>query len=129
MQNINNVRELKDTIRLLEEEQAIHGQILKEQFYNVIDNIRPVNILKSTFHEVASTPDLLGNLLSATVGLTAGYISNKTLVGRSANLFRKLFGTILQFGVTTLIVKNPDTVKSLGQSIIHRFLNKKRIES
>ena len=129
MQNITTARELSDTIRLLEERQAVQGQVLKQQFFVVIESIRPVNIIKNTLKEVVSTNDLVSNILSTTLGLTAGYISNKTVIGASGNLLRKLLGTLLQFGVTTLIVKNPDTVKSLGHSIIHRLLKKKEIDS
>lgn len=129
MQNITTAIELRDTIRLLEERQAVQGQMMKQQFFIVIESIRPVNIIKNTFKEAVATNDLVGNILSTTLGLTAGYLSNKTLIGGSANIFRKLLGTLLQFGVTSVIAKNPDAVKSLGHSIIHRLLKKKETDS
>jgi hypothetical protein len=129
MQNITTSTELKDAILLLEERQVVQGLVLKEQFFTVVESIKPVNILKSTFTQVTSSPDLLGGMLSTTVGLAAGYLSNKTLVGSSANLFKKLLGTVLQFGITTMIVKNPEAVKSLGQILLHRIFNKKEAGS
>jgi hypothetical protein len=129
MQIITTSTELKDAIKLLEDRQSIQGAVLKEQFFEVIESIRPVNLIRSTFNQVASSPDLLGGLLSTTVGLAAGYISNKTLVGSSANLFKKLLGTVLQFGITTMIVKNPEAVRTLGQTILHRIFNKKETDS
>ena len=129
MQKITSAKELKDAIRFLEEKQADQGRVLKEQFFIVIESIKPVNIIKNTFKEVATSPKLISEILSTTIGLAAGYISNKTIVGSSGNLFRKLVGTVLQFGVTTLIIKNPEAVKSLGQTLLQRFLSKKEAVS
>jgi hypothetical protein len=129
MQSISSAEELKEAIRLLQEQQTFQGLVLKEEFFNVMESIKPVNIIKSTFNQVASSHDLIGNILSTTVGLAAGYISNKTLVGSSANLLKKLFGTIFQFGITTLIARNPEAVKSLGHTLLHRMLNKKTADS
>lgn len=129
MQIITTSTELKDAIKLLEDRQSIQGAVLKEQFFEVIESVRPVNLIKSTFSQLRSSPDLLGGMLSTTVGLAAGYLSNKTFVGSSANLFKKLLGTVLQFGITTMIVKNPEAVKTLGQNLLHRIFNKKEIDS
>lgn len=129
MQKIISSKELKDAIQSLEEKQADQGRLLKEQFFIVIESIKPVNIIKSTFNEVASSPYLMSNILRTTIGLTAGYISNKTIVGSSGNLLRKLLGTILQFGVTTLIIRNPEAIKSFVQSFLQRFLSKKEADS
>jgi hypothetical protein len=129
MGNITTSAELHDAILLLEEQQAVQGMVLKEQFFAVVESIKPINIFRSTLSQVTSSPDLLGGLLSTTVGLAAGYLSNRTLVGSSANLFKKLLGTVLQFGITTMIVKNPEAVKSLGQIILHRVFNKKETDS
>jgi hypothetical protein len=129
MQIITTSTELKEAIIILNERQLVQGVVLKEQFFAVVESIRPVNLIRSTFSQVTSSPDLLGGMLSTTVGLAAGYLSNKTLVGSSANLFKKLLGTVLQFGITTMIVKNPEAVKSLGQILLHRIFTKKEAGS
>lgn len=129
MQNITSATELKDAIRSLEETQSVQGRLLKEQFFIVVESIKPVNIIKNTFNEVVSSPDLMSNILTTTIGLTAGYISKKSIVGASGNLFKKLLGTILQFGVTTLVLRNPEAIKSFGQGLIQRFLSKKEVDS
>ncbi len=125
MQNISSSRELKDAIRQLEEKQAVNGQLLKEQFLIIVESIKPVNLIRSTIKDVTSSPDLISNILSTTLGLTAGYLTNKTLVRSTGGALKKLLGTVLQFGVTSVFVRNPDAVKSIGQSIIQRFLSKK----
>jgi hypothetical protein len=129
MQKITTALELKEAIRLLEETQVSEGRILKEQFFIVLESIKPVNLIKSTFNEVVSSPNLINNIFSTTIGLAAGYLSNKTIVGSSGNLFKKLLGTLLQFGVTTLIIKNPEAIKSFGERLLERFLSKKADDS
>ena len=112
MQNITTALELKESIRLLEVTQVAEGRICKEQFYVVLESIKPVNLIKNTFNEVVSSPNLMNSVLGTTIGLAAGYLSNKTVVGSSENLLQKLLGTLLQFGVTTLIIKNSESIKS-----------------
>jgi hypothetical protein len=129
MQNITNKAGLKSAIQLLEAEHAVSGQMLKEQFYLTYESFRPVNIIKSTLKDIAASPYLVDNILSTTMGLATGYISKKIIVGASGNMFRKLLGSLLQFGVTTLVAKNPDAIKSLGQLIFQYFSRKKEKNS
>jgi hypothetical protein len=129
MQNITTSKELKEAIILLEEQQAVQGLVLKEQFSTVLESLKPINLIKSTFSQLKSSPDFFDGMLSTTVGLAAGYLSKKTLVGSSANVIRKLLGTLMQFGITTMIAKNPEAVKLVGQNILHRIFNKKETDS
>lgn len=129
MENITSVDGLKNAIQILEFEQAYKEQLLKEQFYLTYESLKPVNILKSTIHEVATSPYLIDNILGATVGLATGYISRKIAVGGSGNLIRKLFGSILQFGVTNVVAQHTDTIKSIGQFVYQYIRRKKELNS
>lgn len=126
MQNITTDIELKDAIRLLEERQAIQGLVLKEEFFNVIESIKPENILKNSFSQMASSPHLIRNILSTTIGLAAGYLSNKTLVGISANLLDNLLGKLLQIGIKAINSRNPETVKSHNRLFHWRAFSKRK---
>lgn len=125
MSNINYTLLLKNQIELLEDEQTIKGQELKKQFYIVYDSLKPVNIIMRTLMDVTSTPGLIDTILGTTVGLASGYLSKKLFIGTSANLIRKLIGSVLQFGVTDVVRQHPATLKSLGQFILQHFLRKK----
>jgi hypothetical protein len=125
MQNITSSTELKDAIQLLEVEQAVKRQLLNEQLRITFESLKPVNILKSTFKDIISSPSLPGNILNATIGLASGYLTKKIAVGFSSNIFRKLFGNVLQLGVTNVVAKNPDTIKSFGKFIVEHLARKK----
>jgi hypothetical protein len=125
MKPITSVDDLKEAILILKAEQEVNEQLLKEQAYATFENLKPVNLIRNTFTELASTPHLVDDILGASLGIVSGYISKKIVLGNSGNLFRRLFGTILQFGVTNIVAQNSNTIKSVGQSIIQHFLNKK----
>src|SRR4030042_3487647 len=99
MQNITSTADLKNAIQLLEVEQGIKGQLLKEQFLLTFESLKPVNLLKSTLNDAASSPYLIDNILGNLLGLVTGYLTKKIFIGASGNKFRKLIGSILQFGV------------------------------
>jgi hypothetical protein len=129
METITSIADLKNAIQVLEFEKAVKEQLLKEEVYQIYENLKPVNLIRNTLSEVASSPYLIDNILGATVGLASGYISKKITVGRSHNLIRKLFGAIMQFGVTNIVAQNSDSIKSVGQFIYQHFLRKKEVNS
>ena len=126
MQNINSAAELKDAIQLLEAEQSIKGQLLREQLFLTYEGLKPINLLKNALKEISSTPYLIDNISGTAMGLLGGFLSKKIFVGASGNLIRKLFGSVLQIGVTNLVAQNSETIKSVGQALIQHFFKKKK---
>jgi hypothetical protein len=129
MQNIASTAELKNAIQLLEIEQAANWQLLKEQFHLTYESLKPVNLLRSTVNDIASSPYLIDNIIGNALGLATGYLSKKIVVGASNNKFRKLIGFVLQFGVTNFVAQRPDAIKSIGQFILQHILRKKDMNS
>jgi hypothetical protein len=129
MQNITSVSGLKNAIQLLEVDQAIKGQLLKEQFYITYESLKPINLLKSALNEVSTSPYLIDNILGTVMGLVSGYLSKKVFIGGSGNIIRKLMGSILQFGITNVVAKHSDAIKAFGQVIIQYILHRKEINS
>ena len=125
MDNITSISELKNAIQLLEVEQAAKGELLKEQFYITYESLKPANLLLNTIKEVATSPNLIDNILGTVAGLATGYISKKIIVGASGNILRKFFGSILQLGVTNTVAQHPDAIKSIGQFLFQYLLRKK----
>lgn len=116
--------ELKDTIQLLEAEQAVKLQLLKENFRKTYESLHPAKLLRNTLKGISTSPYLANNLLSAGVGLAAGYASKKALIGGSSNVLRRFLGDILQLGVTNIIAQSPKTIRFLGRYISQRIFHK-----
>ena len=114
MKKIHKAEELKEAIKHLESKKLITEEALKKQFHETIDIFKPSNILKNTVSEVAAAPQFKHNLLNLVLGLGAGFITNKITAGRKAGLLARTLGTALQFGVTSLVVKNKANEETLS---------------
>ena len=120
-----SITDLKEAIQILETEQAAKGQLVKDQFYLLYDSLRPINLLKSTINEVSSSPYLIDNILGTAAGLTTGYISKMVVVGASGNIFKKLFGTLLQFGITNIVARHSESIRPISQYLFKRIFHNK----
>jgi len=125
MHNIKSTKELNEAITSLKEKQYVQGQLLKEQFHEDIERLKPLNILKTSINDMIKSPDLLNDMISMSVGLTAGYFTNKIFVGRSGSNLKKLFGNIMQLGITTIVVQNPGVIKSIGNRIFQLIFSRR----
>jgi hypothetical protein len=128
MQNINNSVRLKEAIEILEVEQVFKGVALKEQFRHTFESLKPANLILGAFKDIASSPNVIDNILGTSVGLVTGFLSKKIFIGTSGNLFRKLLGSFMQFGVSNFVSNHPDAIKTFGQFIMGQVLRKKREE-
>jgi hypothetical protein len=129
MQKITSTAALKEAIQLLEIDQEIKGQLLKEQLYITYESLKPLNLLKHTLKEISSSPYLIDNFSGSAMGLLSGFLSKKIFIGASGNLIRKLIGSVLQFGITNVVAQNSNVIKSIGQAIFHHFLRKKELNA
>jgi hypothetical protein len=126
MSSITNITELRAAILLLEIKQANEGKLLKEQFKVTYESLKPVNLIKSTISELVSAPDLKGDLLNASISHAAGYLTKKTIIGETRNPLKELAGSLIQMGVTSLVAKNAEGLKSLAIELISKIINKKK---
>ena len=129
MENISSASELQDAIQLLEAKQTVSLMTMKSNFRKAYENLKPINLIGNILDEITTSPFLTNNIIDSAIGLTAGYISRKAVVKESDGMLRKLFGIVLQFGVTKLVAQNPESVKSFGKFIFQRIFPKKGIEA
>ena len=118
MQKINSAAALRNAIAQLEITHAEEGKMLKQQFHLAYESIKPLNLIKSTFKEAIESPGLKDNIINTSVGLAAGYLSKLLFVNVSHSPVRKFLGIALQFGITQVVAKNPEAVKSIGKKLM-----------
>ncbi|NEW80910.1 MAG: hypothetical protein GZ094_00870 [Mariniphaga sp.] len=126
MQKITAAEALKKSISVLECRQMEEGILLKDQFKDTFDSLRPVNILRKMIGDIATPSDLKDNLIETVTGLISGYVSRKILVRSSKNPLLRLAGIFVQYEVTNFVSKNSDTIKALGLHYINKLTNFKR---
>jgi hypothetical protein len=126
MKKRSSTSKLNEEIQILKEQQAKNLKLLVTQFHHTYENLKPVNLLKSTISEVVSSPFLMDNILVTSLGLASGYLSKKIIVAGSDNKFRKLLGSVFQFGVSNIVTKNPEAIKSISHLIYKKIFHKKQ---
>jgi hypothetical protein len=117
MPSIQSENDLRAAILELEIQQNEEGKVLKEQFYEAYESIKPLNLIKNTLKDLMGSPELKDQLLFNSVGMAAGYLTRVIIVGKSDNPVRRLLGMALMFGVSDLAAKNPEAIKSAGAGI------------
>ena len=124
MRKISSENTLKAAILELENKREEEGKLLKQQYLQAYESMKPLNIIKTTFKEVTASPELKDELFNTSVGLVAGYLTKALFQGASHSATRKLLGTVLMFGVTNAVAKHPEVVKSIGKGLFKMITGK-----
>ena len=125
MEKIRTIEELNEAIQLLEIKHKLAEKLLKEQLKSTVENLKPVNLIKTTLRNLTTSPSLKDNLLDTTISLLAGFLSKKIIVGNTHNPIKQILGTVLQMGVTNAVSRNTSDIKSSVLNIIKNFITKK----
>src|SRR5882762_4274554 len=113
-------RALTESINRLQTKQSHELALLKDQFHLTYESLKPLNLIKHTFKEVSSSTEIKEGMLNSVIGLTTGYFTKAILIGSSTNPIKKIVGTLLQFAVATLVARNSDSIKSIGNIVLNR---------
>jgi hypothetical protein len=108
LEKIANTTDLDIAIRRLESRRLLQEESLKVKSHELLISLKPSNILKHTLSEVRESTPLQHNLFKVALGLGAGYLSRKMVVGKSAGLLKKALGTAVQYGITHFVAKKDD---------------------
>ena len=119
------VESLKESIRLLEIQQAEEGKILKEQFKITYESLKLVNLVKSSLKELTDSVEIKNSLFESIVSIVTGYLTKKLMINSTSNPFKKILGALIQLGVTNLVAKNAETIRIYITEFIDRVLHPK----
>jgi len=112
---------LRKSISVLELRQIEEGKLLREQFTVTTESLKPINILRKMFVDIAEPSELKDSLLQTITGLISGYLSRKMLVRSSKNPLIRLAGIFVQYGVTNFVSRNSDSIKAIGLYYINKL--------
>lgn len=122
--HIKSADDLRTAIRLLEERQQLEKDQLVSDFHGLTESMKPMNLLKSSIHKITSKPGLMGSVINASVGIGAGLLSKKLLIGPSTGIVKKIAGNAIKLGVAGLINKKSDKIKYTGLKWITKILGR-----
>jgi hypothetical protein len=127
-QHITTPEGLKNAIGLLQIKQAEELAILKNEFLETVEQLKPINLLKSSFREFTASPSYKDDMLGATVGITAGLVSKVLAVGLAPSPLKKILGSFLQSGVSKIVSANFASIKLAGSHVTNFFSKKENAE-
>ena len=121
MEPITTQKELRAAILVLKFKQAEEGEALKEQFRMAYTSVNPKNIILNTIKDFGESNILKDGLLNTSVGLGTGYISKMIFQGVVNSPIKKLIGSALMFGITNIVARNPEGIKTMAKKVFNLF--------
>ena len=70
---------LTERISYLKNRQAHELQLLRQQYDITLNNLKPINLIKSTFQEFKSSTELKSNLINGAVGIGTNFLLSKVM--------------------------------------------------
>ncbi len=115
MSNIINSIQLNQAINLLETEKNEKFWLLKQEFVDSYETLKPINILKHTFSEFVNKPEFKTDILNSILSIATGYLSKKLTIGNLHNPLKTMFGELLQIGITNIMAKDSTILTTLSK--------------
>jgi len=121
---INNAGDLRNAIVIMESEMDEQKRSLNAEINLLYQSFKPVNIVKDVINEVMTSEDLRANLLTATIGISTGYLTKKLIFKKSNSTLKSLTGNLIQYGLANLIIHPSRTLKTLFLPLMGLLLNR-----
>lgn len=123
MQNINSAADLKKAIIQLELDRTVQWEFLQEQVCNTYESMKPINLIKNSLIDMASSPYLKNKVFALILNSLNKFVSKHTSKEKSDNPFKNFINNLLQVGVSNFIV-NPIAL-NLVKGFLVQYLFKK----
>ena len=88
--SVSSRKDLETRILELEKIQARQVLELKRSAVDIVESLTPANIIKSALKNVAQSPDIRTSVINTAIGIGAGFLGNKLIVGKSSNIFKRI---------------------------------------
>ena len=116
MGSINNSAELKSRISALELKKNNDEELIRTHFHEIVETLKPANLLKSTVSEVSDSMHFKRNILNIALGLGAGYLSKRLVIGtKGVGIAKQLLGSVLEFGISNFVAKQSEEMQTSGK--------------
>lgn len=126
MEKIKTYAGLRAAIEELEARQDQQAMDLRYQADLAFESLKPVNLIKSVFSESSGPSNRSGNLLSNSLGYSAGFVAKLLVEGIMRRPLNRLVGTAIMFGIQSLISKNPNTLRTIGAGLFSLLRQKRK---
>lgn len=122
----NSKIDLTAAIERLERKQVASLSMIQRQATHAYESLKPVNLIKKLLKDISSSGPIKNILLTASTGLTSGFLLKKLMVGKSKSIAMKLFGNVVMFGVANFIGRHPGLVIAAKDKFIRSISYNRR---
>jgi hypothetical protein len=122
--NIYSRDSLLEAIEKLEVEQKEQVLAIKKDMHDAYESLKPANVIRTLVSELFTSQEVRKDLFQSGIGLGAGMLAKKILVGKSDSLFKRIAGHLVQVGVTNIVNNNEEEIESKGRNLIQRLIHR-----
>jgi hypothetical protein len=97
MKTTNKMEELSEKIYLLRQKKKFEWQLLQEQFKSTKEILKPANIIKNSFKEVISSPEIKSSLVNAAINLSTKFIATNFSSNPLNSPIKKIFSKVMGY--------------------------------
>ena len=97
-------------------------QDLKKSVKVILDDLKPVNLIRGAFTSTVTSPGFGKNLLRGALGLAVGFVSKKIFVMGSSSIVKKALGTVVELGVAKVVANKADKITSSGIKMLNKAI-------
>lgn len=116
-----NAKELRISIQQLELRQKSEMALIKEEFEVIIENLKPVNLVKNTLDDIIDSKEIQANVFDLSLGAVSGMLAKKIVVGDSDNSVLNFTGNLVGNFISQKTIQERKTIHFIGKSIL-KFL-------
>jgi formylmethanofuran dehydrogenase subunit B len=124
--DINNAKDLDDAIGMLKTKQKNDAASLKNNFNDLVESLKPKNLIKSAFKNATEGSSAGGLLLKAAAGIGGSLLNNNVKVGKGSSIIGIATNT-LKSGMAGTVLKNADKIIAWGTAIFNSFSKKNTV--
>jgi hypothetical protein len=76
---IRTTEDLRTAIRELEDQHYVNEQFMRKRIAQIIEDLKPINLIKSVVRQVVTGPSVKTNFLRMAAGLATSFVMKKFL--------------------------------------------------
>jgi|GEM_PF-3075761 len=118
MEHLNPSLELQARITLLQAQALEERLALKQEITEIVTNINPIKLITHGLKEIITSEEMKEGLFSLTMGMSAGYVAKKIVIGNSENAIQHIAGNVVGMVVSKNVAMHSDQIRSAGLLIL-----------
>lgn len=117
---------LDQAIHLLETKRDLELVVLKQGLNDLVDSLKPINIIKDTFKKITTSSDLKEGIADSAIGLSSGILVKNLIFRNTHNPLTRALRGMVQTVVTGFVANNSEKIKAVSQDLFLGLLSKIR---